>query len=216
MKRFGLLLVILEAGLVVTAHAQTPPAVTQNPAVERQRIGLERSALERDFDVEKARCHQRFFVNNCLHNVSEWRRGALAGLRIQEIALNDQERKARAAAKLVALDKKQAARGAPAEPVPDAAPGVPFKAESVVRDLPSPNPAEISSLPARSGAVRSVQKDKPTRYKTNGEAARSSAEAAQERGLAQRQKKAEERREANEQERRTRTKPAALPLPTPP
>ena len=73
---------------------------------ERRRINSERAALEVGFSQESSACYQKFWVNNCLEEVSLRRRESLADLRRQEIVLNDQERKAKGAEAVKSLEAK--------------------------------------------------------------------------------------------------------------
>lgn len=80
-------------------------AQTSNDA-ERLRISTERATLEEGFSREDAACYKKFFVNNCLNEVKNKRRDALADLRRQEISINDQERKAKAAEQIQKTEDK--------------------------------------------------------------------------------------------------------------
>jgi len=73
---------------------------------ERLRISADRSRLEAAFAVEDTACYKRFLVNNCLDEVKVRRRDALADLRRQEIVLNDEARKAKAAEQLQKIEDK--------------------------------------------------------------------------------------------------------------
>ena len=82
------------------AHAQT------GSDAERVRISAERSRLEATFALEDTACYKRFLVNNCLDEVKVRRRDAMADLRRQEIVLNDEARKAKAAEQLQKTEVK--------------------------------------------------------------------------------------------------------------
>ena len=82
------------------AHAQT------GSDAERVRISAERSRLEATFALEDTACYKRFLVNNCLDEVKVRRRDAMADLRHQEIVLNDEARKAKAAEQLQKTEVK--------------------------------------------------------------------------------------------------------------
>ena len=82
------------------AHAQT------GTDAERVRISAERSRLEANFALEDSACYKRFLVNNCLDEVKARRRDTLADLRRQEIVLNDESRKAKAAEQLQKTEVK--------------------------------------------------------------------------------------------------------------
>ena len=74
---------------------------------ERARIAAERSRAQAAFAVEDNACYKRFWVNACLDEVKAWRNDVLADLRRQEVALNDQERKAQGAEQLRKIEEKQ-------------------------------------------------------------------------------------------------------------
>lgn len=105
----------VQAQVVPPAHApaHTPadkPAGThaQDPqvAAERARIAAERTRINARFAQEEKACHQRFAVNDCLNRNLAWQRAELAELRRQEIVLNDDERRRRAAERIDTLDEK--------------------------------------------------------------------------------------------------------------
>ena len=88
--------------LMVCLGAQ---AQTSNDA-ERLRISTERTKLEAAFAVEDTACYSKFLVNRCLDEVKGRRRDELAYLRRQEIELNNQARKVKAAAQLQKIEDK--------------------------------------------------------------------------------------------------------------
>ena len=90
-------------GLLIASFAAL--AQTGNDA-ERERISAERSRLEATFTQEDTACYKRFLVNDCLNDVKVRRRDALADLRRQEIVLNDEARKAKAAEQLQKIEDK--------------------------------------------------------------------------------------------------------------
>ena len=75
---------------------------------ERLRISTERSRLEAAQAIDETACYKRFWVNDCLQEVKERSRDALADLRRQEIVLNDEVRKAKAAEQLQKIEDKSA------------------------------------------------------------------------------------------------------------
>ena len=84
-------------------------AQTNNDAkndTERLRISSERVVLEDGFKREDTACYKKFWVNNCLDEVKARRSDAMADLRRQEIAINDQERKANAAEQVQKTEDK--------------------------------------------------------------------------------------------------------------
>lgn len=73
---------------------------------ERSRIAAERTRVQAGFAVEDNACYKRFWVNDCLDEVKGRRLDQLADLRRQEVALNDQERKAKGAEQLQKIEEK--------------------------------------------------------------------------------------------------------------
>lgn len=68
-----------------------------NPAAERDRIARERAAVEAQFTERQAACQRRFAVTDCVDAARQERREARAPLRRQASALDDAQRKQRAA-----------------------------------------------------------------------------------------------------------------------
>ena len=91
----------LLAGLFGSAFSQ------QAVDSERARIAAERGRAQAAFAVEDKACYKRFWVNACLDEVKARRTDLLADLRRQEVALNDQERKAQGAEQLQKIEEKQ-------------------------------------------------------------------------------------------------------------
>ena len=73
---------------------------------ERSRIATERLRMQESYAVEDAACYRKFWVNNCLDELKIRRLDVLADLRRQEVALNDQERKAKGADQLQKIEEK--------------------------------------------------------------------------------------------------------------
>ncbi|MDB5753297.1 MAG: hypothetical protein JWP65_3718, partial [Ramlibacter sp.] len=105
MKTFTTLLLALFAAWPVQAQAQDVDV-----QVERQRIGAERAAADAAFEAREKACYGKFGVNDCLDAARRRRNEAVADLRRQEVALNDAERKRRAAERLQDIDARAAAQ----------------------------------------------------------------------------------------------------------
>ena len=73
---------------------------------ERSRIASERAAAQAGFDSQNTACYKKFWVNDCLDDVKANRLLVMSDLRRQEVALNDQERKAKGAQQLQKLEEK--------------------------------------------------------------------------------------------------------------
>lgn len=76
------------------------------PEPERSRIAAERNSAQAGFAREDSACYEKFWVNHCLDEVKSRRLALLADLRRQEVALNDQERKAQGADQLQKIEEK--------------------------------------------------------------------------------------------------------------
>jgi hypothetical protein len=95
--------------LVVPAWASSeelPARIAQ----ERERLQLERAAIEQSHADRMRECWQRFVVNACLQEVRRSRHAALAPIRAQELELNAQDRAWRSQQRDERLQDKQRAR----------------------------------------------------------------------------------------------------------
>lgn len=111
-----------------TGQAQTGTPSAQTRAAERAAIADKRAAITQAQMAGEQACRQRFAVEDCLKDVRDQARAELAPLRARELELNQQERQERAAARLQAIEAKQAQTVPPAplqahtrKPAPDAA-----------------------------------------------------------------------------------------------
>lgn len=106
---------LLAGWCCAVALAQPAPAgvdaAPEAVARERGRIEQERRQQEARFAAEEAACYQRFAVNDCLREVRVRRRAVFEDLRRQDIALNDAERRRRAAEQLRRTEDKMSPRG---------------------------------------------------------------------------------------------------------
>ena len=73
---------------------------------ERERIARERAAVEAKFVEHQAECQGRFAVTGCVDEAKRERRQAEAPLRRQAIALDDAQRKQKAAERLASVRSK--------------------------------------------------------------------------------------------------------------
>jgi len=182
----------------------TTAALAAPAATERLRLAAERQAAESRYAAEEAECQQRFIVTSCVDDVRLRRRVALAGLRQQEHALDDAERRARAAERQQAVERKSAeAASRPAASAPP--PNLRLRAAA----------SAASGASGASGASATVPSEPAGRKGPGPEAARDAARrasAAEQRRLIAEAGRA--RIAAREAERVARGKPAApLPLP---
>ncbi len=70
-------LVFLGACLLNVVHAQITEAVSESIAKERSSLAAQRSAVQREFDVQSEACWQRFAVNDCISKARRVRRTQL-------------------------------------------------------------------------------------------------------------------------------------------
>lgn len=201
---------------VGAAWGQQPGEHSPRAAVQRQSIEAERKRIEATYAAELARCEQRFAVTACVDDARQRRRVALAGPRARELALDDAERRSRAAARRQAVqDKRRRAAQAPVAPrfelsLPPAAASqaaaAPASATAEARAASAPtNAAATAAAPAV--AASAVQHSAAARA-----AAGQRARAAQER---QSKIQAEQARIAARQAERARAGKPAAPLPVP-
>jgi len=151
------------------AGAAGPPL---DAAGERQRIAAERAAVESAHTRAEARCRERFAVTTCIEQARQLRRDALGGLREQELLLADDERKRRAAERMLAIDRNRieaesrppaAAPATRARPrsVDPAASAVPALAAPATAPAPAPEPAPAPAPapgPSKEAAAAAAQR----------------------------------------------------------
>ncbi len=202
--------------LCAVAVAQTVTQPAQPGAVdsERQRISAERGKLEAEFSAEHATCYKKFTVNNCLGGVNEKRREAMAHLRRQEILLNDQERKQKAAEQLRKIEEKSSVQKQQedADHRAEALSGYQSRlAKEKQKEAArvSLQSREQANTEARTSRLLGNQQKAQTR------AARTTAEAEETRKFDERQKEAQNRRAQHESEKLKRVNPPARSLPLP-
>jgi len=170
-------------------------------ARERAAIQAERDRLDAQFAAEQARCAERFAVTACLDEVRERRRAAMEGPRARALALDDAERRNRAAARREAVAQKQrrAADSSPPADVPVSAPGLAAPALAPSPSLPRVRPEDATASRAAAASAADA-------------AAAQRAAAARKRQAAI---DAEQARVASRLAERARQGKAAAPLPLP-
>lgn len=202
--------------LCAVAVAQTVTQPAQPGAVdsERQRISAERGKLEAEFSAEHATCYKKFAVNNCLGGVNEKRREAMAHLRRQEILLNDQERKQKAAEQLRKIEEKSSAQKQQ-EDADHRAEALSGYQSRLAKE--KQKEAARGSLQSREQANTEARTSRllGNQQKAQTRAARTAAEAEETRKLDERQKEAQNRRAQHESEKLKRVNPPARSLPLP-
>lgn len=168
-----------------------PPAATaaaaaaQQRTAEHERIRREREALRVQRQQDESACYQRFAVEDCLRRVRAGVRDAEARLRMQEIELNDAERKEKAAERLKIIEERQRAAPAPLPASSDAA---------VLRSNPRSTKGDMGTQRERDAAQRAQEQRSRVQKQTQEQAAHTTENA---------------RRAAEARERHARTLQAA-------
>jgi colicin import membrane protein len=109
--------IILIAGGAHSVWAQAPksPQISETPSwteleqrkKERERIAGERSKANNLYAEQERECYQQFAVNDCLRDARGRLTDRLSDLKRQEVALNDVERRERAASKLRSIEEQR-------------------------------------------------------------------------------------------------------------
>ena len=214
MKKTLCLLLLATFGLLALAQPgdDSVAVATQK---ERARINAERASLEAGFDTEEAACYKKFFVNSCLKEVQPRRRAALALLRQQEVALNDRERKDRAAAQIQKTEEKsslevqQQAADRRAQALEDTR----ARAERAQQKADQRGTMRQNEA---LNAADAANKAKGSQERAKARADKKAAAAEEVERYNDKQQEIKERRASREQKQREQTKPPAKPLPTPP
>jgi colicin import membrane protein len=106
MNRYTFTLLAVLSAQAVLAQGVNTASVAVDTSGERQHIARERDAVNAKHEQEAAQCKGKFAANDCLKAAQKSKRKSLDVLRRQEIALNDQERKAKAAAQMDKVKKR--------------------------------------------------------------------------------------------------------------
>jgi colicin import membrane protein len=187
-------------------HAQT------SSDAERLRISTERSQLEAAGAVEDSACYQRFLVNSCLEEVKVRRRDALADLRRQEIVLNDQARKAKAAEQLQKIQDKLAPEKLQQE-ADKRAQDVKDYADRMARDRQKTADREALQAGEKAKSEAASARLKSHQDKESARIAKQAAAAEELKKYNQRQEQAKERQARYAKDQASPAKTAAKPLP---
>lgn len=181
---------------------------------ERLRINTERVALEAAFDAEEAACHQNFFVNRCLNTVKPKRREAMGQLRQQEVALNESERRQKAAEQMRKTEEKSSAE-AQQEAAERRAQALDDAREREERTRQKTGERTILQQNEASNAAETANKARASQEKNQARADQQAAAAEERKKFQAKQQEVMERKAENEKRQREQSKPAAKPLPTP-
>ena len=89
--------------LAALASAAASSLATTDAVAERERIARERAEVQAALTKQEAACQERFVVTPCVEAARKAEREALARLRRQEVLLDEQQRKQRAAERAQAI-----------------------------------------------------------------------------------------------------------------
>jgi len=200
--------------LLASSGAWAQTGGGSNSDAERLRISTERSRLEAAQTLEEAACYRRFWVNNCLNEIKARSQEALADLRRQEILLNDEERKTKAAEQLQKIEDKSSPEILQQEAERRAQAVKDFENRMALdRQKAADRDALQAVEQARSDAA--AARIRGNQDKTTGRAARQNLEVEERRKYNERVEQAKERQARNAREKASQTKPSAQPLPVP-
>ena len=201
MKTLLVLLVLL--GPALSLRAQEAGEV----AAERARLQAQRAQAEDVFKAEEKACYAKFAVNDCVDAARAKRREVLAGLRKQEIALNDAERRRKAAERLRDIEERTS--------------GEPQRGQSEQRTKALADQREREARAAEKAAERAAREGRPApaapeKGERDGTREQKSEQAERNRKQhEQRLLQAQERKAKFEKRLAERKKDAAQPLPVP-
>ena len=181
---------------------------------ERLRISTERSRLEAAQAIDETACYKRFWVNDCLQEVKERSRDALADLRRQEIVLNDEVRKAKAAEQLQKIEDKSAIEKLQFE-ADQRAKAVRDFEERMARD--KQKTADREALQSGEKANKDAATDRVNKSKEKARAriAKQAAEDEARKKYNERLKQSSDRRARSLKDKADQSKTPARPLPVP-
>ena len=181
---------------------------------QRLRISAERSKLEAAFAVEDTACYQRFLVNSCLDDVRARRRDALADLRRQEIVLNDNVRKAKAAEQLQKIEDKSAPEKLQQEADKRAQAVKDFE-ERMAREKQKMADREALQAGEKAKSDATAARIKSNQGKETARTAKQAAVAEERTKYSERQEQAKERQARYAREKASQVKAPSSPLPAP-
>ena len=181
---------------------------------ERERITAERIELEARFDAEEAACYKKFAVNSCLNAIKPRRREAMAQLRLQEVALNDQKRKQKAAEQIQKTEEKSS---------PEVLQQAAERRTKALQDTQARGERSQKKADERLdlqknealNAAGAADKAKGSQERAQARADKRAAVAEEREKYNEKQQEVAEKKAANEKKRREQTKPPAPSLPTP-
>ncbi len=209
-------LTLLSSGTPAPSYAQSSDAAFRD---ERGRIARERADAEARFSERQRECRTRFIVTSCVEDAKRDRREVIARLRREQNALDEKQRKEKAAERTDLIRRKAESEAAREKSPPEAARREPARQKPVRSAGASAPEAADRSVDAASAPRRSAPKGPLLPSIEPRSAARSAEDVARSRATfdaAQRAAAAHRAEvEARNAERAAKRKPAA-PLPLPP
>ena len=181
---------------------------------EHLRISNERSRLEAAFALEDTACYKRFLVNSCLDEVKGRRRDVLADLRRQEIVLNDEARKSKAAEQLQKIEDKSAPEKLQQEADKRAEAVKDFE-ERMARDKQKIADREALQAGEKAKSDAAAGRMKGSQDKEAGRTAKQAQAADEIRKYNERQAQAKERQARYARDKASQAKVPTKPLPVP-
>lgn len=213
MKKLFLFLLLSTLGFASSGQTQDE-LVSAAADRERQRINAERATLEAAFDEEDAACYKKFFVNSCLNAIKPRRREAMADLKFREVALNEQERRQKAAEQVRKTEEKSSpeAERQAAERRATALEDTKAREERTRQKASDRIDLKQNEAP---NAAEAAGKNQGAKERAQARADKQAASAKEAQMYRDKQQEAQERKASREQRLREQTKPAAKPLPAP-
>ena len=174
--------------LAALAAVVVPSFATTSAAAEHERIARERVDVQATLKKQEAACQERFVVTPCVEAARKAEREALARLRRQEVLLDEQVRKQRAAERAQAIrnsisadearrrdDSAAATASAPVRVERAELAETPSRAERARRELP------VAERPTDAAGRRAAEQEHIERYETDRRAAQAHREAVEQR-----------------------------------
>ena len=207
-KRIALALLMASCG----GNAQTGGGF--NSDVERARISADRSKLEASLAIEETACYKRFWVKNCLDEVKVKRRDALEDFRRQEIVVNTEVHRRKAAVQLKKIEDKSS----PEKLQQDAdqrAQAVKDFQNRMARDKQQAADREVLQAGEKAKSDATAGRIKDNQTKAAGRSGKQAQEAEERKKYNERLDQAKERQARYAREKASQTKAPAKPLPLP-
>ena len=211
---FSSLCSFLAQAQVVVSPAPAEVAIQATPDIERARISRERMQLEAGIAVDNAACYRKFLVNNCLSEVKERGRDLMADLRRQELLINEQERKARAADQVFKTEQK-ASPEKQEEAAGRRAASLKEFDERMVRETQKSADRAIMQSNEKGNSDAAAERAKSNAAKVAPRKQKQTVAAQEAKKYSERQEKARERQEQHDRNQAGQTSPPAKPLPRP-